>query len=174
MAQRSGDITRTGFGSFGRLAGAGQFVAKRRDLVTQGPGFFGAAFRLGSGGLAQLLHFKPNGGDFVAQVRSVPGSTPDFLVRGVAHGPHVLAQGRDVVTEIPGLVKGAFKLGNHRRAPIFRGRSGFDPFGIVRTAAPRNDHHQRGKHNCRVSVQGTHDPEYSPTSAQPAFEQAAR
>ncbi|MCY3815266.1 MAG: hypothetical protein OXG59_03135 [Gammaproteobacteria bacterium] len=123
FAQRNGEVSRIAFRRFGGLACGNQLVAKRGDLVAQRPGFLGAAFGLGSGGLAQLLHLKPNGGDFVAQNGRVPGSAPDFLIRRVAHGAHVLAQGGDVVTEITGLVKGAFEFGHHRRAPIVRSRS---------------------------------------------------
>ncbi|MYE49327.1 MAG: hypothetical protein F4X96_07835 [Gammaproteobacteria bacterium] len=174
FAERNGGVTRYVLGPFGGLACGNQFVAQRGDLFAQRPGFLGAAFGLGSGSLAQLLHFKPNSGDFVAQNGSVPGSTPDFLVGGVAHGPHVLAQGGNVVAEITGLVKGALKLGNHRRAPVFLGRSSFDPLGIVRTAAPCSDHHECSKHTGRVSVQGTHEPQYSLSEAQPDFERPAR
>ncbi|MDE0128942.1 MAG: hypothetical protein OXQ86_05185 [Gammaproteobacteria bacterium] len=162
FAQRNGGVTRQALGPFGGLARRNQFVAQRGYLVAQRPGFLGAAFGLGSGGLAQLLHLKPYGGDFVAQDGSVTGSTSDFLVRGVAHGPHVLAQGGDVVTEITGLVKGAFEFGHHRRAPIVRRRSCFGLFGIVRTAAPRRDQHECSKRNGRVSVQLAHDLQYSP------------
>ena len=165
FAQRYREVSRIAFRRFGGLAGGSQLVAKRGDFIPQRPGLLGAAFGLSSGDLAQFLHFKSNGGDFVAKVGSVPGSTSDFLVRGVAHGPHVLAQCGNVVAEIPGLVKRAFKLGNHHRAPILRRGTNLGLFRIVRTAAPRNDQHQRGKRTGRGSAQGTHGPEYSPTLA---------
>lgn len=174
FAQRNGGVTRQALGPFGCLACGNQFVAQRGYLVAQRPGFLGAAFGLGSGGLAQLLHLKPYGGNFVAQDGSVTGSTSDFLVRGVAHGPHVLAQRGDVVTEITGLVKGAFEFGHHRRAPIVSSGASFGLFGIVCTAAPRSDQHQRGKRNGRLSFQGTHASQYSLSEAQPDFERPAR
>ena len=174
VTQCNGGVARQALGPFGGLACGNQLVAKRRDFVAQRPGFLGAAFRLGSGSVAQLLHLKPNGGDFVAQDGSVTGSTSDFLVRGVAHGPHVLAQGGDVVTEITGLVKGAFEFGHHRRAPIVSSGASFGLFGIVRTAAPRSDQHQCGKRNGRLSFQGTHASQYSLSEAQPDFERPAR
>ena len=174
FAQRNGGVTRQALGPFGGLARRNQFVAQRGYLVAQRPGFLGAAFGLGSGGLAQLLHLKPYGGDFVAQDGSVTGSTSDFLVRRVAHGPHVLAQGGDVVTEITGLVKGAFEFGHHRRAPIVSSGASFGLFGIVCTAAPRSDQHQRGKRNGRLSFQVTHASQYSLSEAQPDFERPAR
>ncbi|MDE0244847.1 MAG: hypothetical protein OXM59_05810 [Gammaproteobacteria bacterium] len=151
FAQRNGEVSRIALRFFGGLAGGSQLVAKRRYLVAQRPGFLGAAFRLGSGVLAQLLHFKPNSGDFVAQNGSVPGSTPDFLVRSVAHGPHILAQGGNIVAEITGLVKCAFKLGNHRRAPVVRSGASFGLVRIVRTGAPRRDQHPGGKRTDLVS-----------------------
>ena len=151
----------------GRLQGIGQFIAKCGDVVAQPLGFLGVAFGLGSGGLAQFLHFTANCRDLVAQVGSVSGSSPDVIVRRFPDGPHVLAQGGDVVAEIPRLVNGAFELGDHRRAPGFFCGAGLGLLGIIRTGAPRGNQHQSSKHSRRVSVQGNHESEYSPNTAQP-------